>query len=120
MSTVFPRTFPRRGEIYTVDFNPARGSEQAGKRPAIIVSNDTANQHSSVVVVAAITSRAPRKPYPFVVGPIPAGILAQDSYVLCNQLNTIDKSRLEVYRGVLTSELMQAVNGGLSVSLALR
>ena len=119
VSTVFPRRFPRRGEIYTVDFNPARGSEQAGKRPAIIVSNDTANQHSPVVVVAAITSQAPKKPYPFVVGPIPAGILALDS--MCSEpAEQIDKGRLEVYRGELTGELLQAVDGALSVSLALR
>jgi mRNA interferase MazF len=83
--------FLRRGEVYTVDFNPARGSEQAGRRPAVVVSNDAQNQHGPVVIVAAVTSRAPKRPYPFIVE-IPAGVLPKDSYVLCDQLNTIDKS----------------------------
>lgn len=53
-----------------VDFNPARGSEQAGERPALVVSNDIGNQHASVVIVAAITSTIPSKQYPQCV-PLP-------------------------------------------------
>ena len=46
---------PRRGGVYFVNFDPVRGSEQAGTRPALIISNDVANRHSSVVTVVAIT-----------------------------------------------------------------
>ena len=31
---------PKRGEIWLVDFNPARGSEQSGQRPAVVIQND--------------------------------------------------------------------------------
>jgi len=116
---IFPRRFPRRGEVYDVDFNPARGSEQAGRRPALIVSNDIQNEHSPVVVVAAITKTVPKKPYPFIVE-IPDGILPESSRALCNQLNTIDKERLLRYRGELHRETFAALDGALCVSLGIR
>ncbi len=71
-----------------VDFNPARGSEQAGHRPALVISSDVGNQHSSVVIVAAITRTIPKKPYPQCV-PLPGrpdGPLPQPGTILCSQL----------------------------------
>jgi len=41
----------RRGEVYDADFEPVQGSEQGGTRPAIIVSNDSINASSQVVLV---------------------------------------------------------------------
>lgn len=49
--------FPQRGEIYWVEFTPARGAEQAGRRPALIVQNDVGNRYAPTTIVAAITSR---------------------------------------------------------------
>lgn len=57
----------RRGEIYWVEFDPVKGSEQGGLRPALIIQNDTGNQHSQTTVVVAITRTIPPKPYPFTV-----------------------------------------------------
>jgi len=51
---------------------------------------------------------------------VPAGILPLDSFVLGNQLNTIAKERLETYRGALAGDVLQAVDGALSVSLGLK
>jgi mRNA interferase MazF len=49
----------RRGEVYDVVFDPAEGSEQAGTRPAIIVSNDLINASSQVVIVIPFTTYRP-------------------------------------------------------------
>lgn len=57
----------RRGEIYWVDFEPVKGSEQGGLRPALVVQQDLGNRHSPTTVVVAMTRRIPPKPYPFVV-----------------------------------------------------
>lgn len=76
-----------------VDFSPARGSEQAGTRPALVVSNDVDNQHSPVVILAAITSILPTKRYPFNVH-LPAGPLPNEGTIMCGQLMTVDKTRL--------------------------
>jgi mRNA interferase MazF len=115
-----PSDFPQRGEIYMVNFNPARGSEQAGVRPAVIVSNDVSNRHSSVVIVAAITSQQVEKRarYPQNVL-VKAGDLPKDSIVLAGQLMTITKDRLERRRGNLRTQELSALDDALRVALAL-
>ena len=46
----------RRGDIFTVDFEPARGSEQGKRRFALIIQNDLGNQFSPTTIVAVITT----------------------------------------------------------------
>lgn len=47
----------RRGEIYYVDLNPVRGSEQGGIRPCLCIQNDLGNKHSPTIIVAAVTGK---------------------------------------------------------------
>ena len=79
-----------RGEIYWVEFDPVKGSEQGGLRPALVVQNDTGNRFSPTTVVASITRTIPPKPYPFVVQiePDESG-LPERSVVNCSQVATI-------------------------------
>lgn len=51
----------KRGDIYYAELNPVIGSEQGGKRPVLIISNDIGNKHSPTVIVAPITSRVHTK-----------------------------------------------------------
>ena len=46
----------RRGDIFTVDFEPVRGHEQGKVRPALVIQNDIGNQYSPTTIIAAITS----------------------------------------------------------------
>ena len=46
-----------RGEVYWLDFDPVKGSEQAGLRPALIIQNDLGNRYGRTTVVAAIPIR---------------------------------------------------------------
>ena len=89
------RDFPKRGEIYMVNFDRTVGSEIKKTRPAVIIQNDIANRHSPVTIVAAITSRKGERLYPTET-PISsrASGLSKDSVVLLNQIRTIDKNRL--------------------------
>ena len=96
---------PRRGEIYWTDFEPVQGSEQGGLRPAVVIQNDLGNLASTVTIVAAITSKMPPKQYPFHVR-IPDGLLPKPSVVLCNQIRTVSKERLD---GKPLAELPSAV-----------
>jgi mRNA interferase MazF len=112
-------SFPRRGEIYWVNFDPARGSEQAGKRPAVVVTNDTLNQHSSVVTVAPITSAVPRKSYPHVVLLPVNTVLGREGAILCNQLRTIAKDRLEGHIGNLAEAHLAELERAIVVALGL-
>ncbi|MFL5782444.1 MAG: type II toxin-antitoxin system PemK/MazF family toxin [Thermoleophilaceae bacterium] len=116
----FPRAFPRWGEVYHVDFNPARGSEQAGRRPAVVVSNDTNNQRGSVVTVAALTTKQveERARFPQNVR-VPAGELPEESVILSNQLVTIDKTRLIKYWGQIDDPQRRELKVALAIALAL-
>jgi mRNA interferase MazF len=80
----------KRGEIYWVEFDPVKGSEQGGLRPALVVQNDVGNRFSPTTIVAAITRTVPPQPYPFVVIISPDESHLPDlSVVNCSQLATI-------------------------------
>lgn len=51
-----------RGEIYYADLDPHYGSEQGGKRPVIVIQNNTGNKFAPTVIVAAVTSKVTKKP----------------------------------------------------------
>jgi mRNA interferase MazF len=111
---------PKRGEVYWVDFDPARGVEQAGRRPALIVQNDRGNEHSSYTVVVAISSAPLPRRYPFTV-PLARGAanLLRDGHVNCAQLLTIDQARLGNRIGSLDESTMRQVNAALRYELEL-
>jgi mRNA interferase MazF len=111
--------FPRRGQIYWVDFSPSKGSEQDGRRPAVIVSNDTANQHGSVVVVAPVTSKTKNSKYPQNVLLHANDPLPKSGLILCGQVRTIAKLRLESYRADLSAVQLRKVERALATVLAL-
>jgi mRNA interferase MazF len=83
----------KRGEIYWVEFDPVKGSEQSGLRPALVVQNDTGNRFSPTTVVVAITRTMPPQTYPFVVilEPQDSG-LPDRSVVNCAQIATVQQS----------------------------
>ena len=110
----------RRGEIYWLGLPPAIGSQQGGYRPVLIIQNDVGNQSSSTTIVAAITSQPRRRRYPFHV-PFTAqeSGLRLDGTVLCEQIQTIDQSRLGPLAGALTRDKMQEVDLALHRSLGL-
>ena len=109
--------YPCRGDIYWVDFDPARGSEQAGRRPACVISLDSFNKNMPVVVVAAITSKVNRSRLALY---LPAGRpLMREGEVLPFQVVTIDQSRLEDKIGSLQLDQIHALEAKLRLSWGL-
>jgi mRNA interferase MazF len=108
---------PRRGDVVRVQLDPTVGSEQAGERPALVISPDLINKHSPVVLVAAITSRKTDRIYPFeaLVEP-PEGGLSRRSKVLLMQLRSIDKSRLLGSIGQVPESTMARVEQALLIA----
>jgi len=114
------RDGPLRGEIYLVNWNPGRGSEQSGMRPALVIQNDTGNRFSPTTIVAAC-STARIKPYPFIVRiSAKESGLVKDGYVNLSQVMTVDNGRLETRLGALTEMKMDEVDGAIHNSLGLR
>lgn len=101
-----------------MDFSPVRGSEQGGRRPALIVSNDIGNRFGSVVTVVAITSTIPKRSYPQNVS-LPAGPLQNEGTVLCGQILTVSKGRLQKYVGPVSDQVLRDVEEALRAHLNL-
>jgi mRNA interferase MazF len=76
---------PHRGDLVWVPFGETKGSEQAGKRPAIVVSPEQYNDVTGLCLICPITSK--QKGYPFEV--LVAGKKIK-GVVLCDQIKNID------------------------------
>ena len=107
---------PRRGEVWLVNFNPGRGSEQKGIRPALVIQNDTGNIYASTTIVAAITSTIKEFPVTVVLSGGEGG-LKQRSMINLAQLLTIDKGRLQKRLGHVSDAVIVRVNDAVRVSL---
>lgn len=109
-----------RGEIYYVDLDPHYGSEQGGKRPVIVIQNNTGNKFAPTVIVAAVTSKVtkkPNQPTHVLIDRNPA--FSRPSMVLLEQIFTIDKERIQRLLGQTTPDEMYQINEALMNSLDL-
>lgn len=110
----------KRGDIFWVDLDPAKGSEQSGRRPVAVIQNDTGNEFSPTVIVAPLTTKSFSKEYPVNVHlPKSASGLKEDSTVLLSQIRTLDKKRLEKKIGHLPSAYLVKVDQAVKISLGL-
>ena len=87
-----------RGSIWWVEFDPAIGSEIRKTRPAVIVSNDTANKYLARVVVIPLTSNVSRL-YP---GEAVVAVDGNKNKAMTDQIMSADKSRLKSKIGKLS------------------
>ena len=110
--------FPARGEVWLVNWNPARESEQAGKRPALVIQNNIGNEKASTIIVAAISSSVKIYPMNVKIDP-PEGGLERPSIVKTGQILTVSKERLEKRFGKISAKKMEEVNRAIKLSLDL-
>ena len=109
----------KRGDLYYADLSPVKGSEQGGLRPVLIVQNDTGNKYSPTVIVAIITSKTTKAKLPTQVWLSVTDGFRVNSMVMCEQVRTIDKSRLREYIGHIQKGEQDLVDEALKISLAL-
>ncbi len=110
--------FPKRGEVWLVNWNPARGIEQAGKRPALIIQNNIGNEKAPTTIVAAISSTVKLYPMNVEIRP-PEGGVKSASIVKTSQILTLSKERLEKCLGSLSNKKMAEVDKAIKLSLSL-
>jgi mRNA interferase MazF len=111
-----------RGDVIEYDFGRGYGSEQGGKRPAVVVQNDVGNKYSPTTIVFPLTSSTTKKKLP-THGTLYAEEstgLDFDSTFLAEQPVTIDKARIISKRGSLTPKQMALVDTAILVSFGLR
>ncbi len=106
---------PQKGDIYWVKLDPTVGTEIAKIRPCIIVSNNIANQYSSSVVVAPITSKAS------IIRSfeVPITVKGKKCKILLDQVRSIDKMRLGESIESCEYEMIEYINDALRIVFAL-
>jgi mRNA interferase MazF len=112
---------PKRGDIVRVRFDPTEGSEEAGQRPALVLSPDFVNERSPIVIVAPLTTRKTSRVYAFeaLIEPPEAG-LTQRSKVMPLHIRGVASHRIIGYYGHVGSETMRAVEAALEIAVGLR
>ena len=113
----------KRGDVYWADLVPRSGSEQAGRRPVILVSHDGFNQTPgwrSIIVVPISTSSLQAKRGPTVIE-LPGGVagLPKTSFAVCHQVTTLDRAKLTKWIGALPLGSMGEVDEGLKAAMDL-
>lgn len=102
-----------RGDILWADLDPARGREQAGRRPVLVLSQDVFNERSETVIAVAVTSRAPSAGFPLTLE-IRSAHLPKRSWVKISQIRVLSIERLGDHIGRLSPEELEMVVGGLN------
>ena len=108
-----------RGDIWLVNLDPTVGAEIKKTRPAVVISNDIANQYAATVTVLSVTGHG-EKVFPVEVEiPLKTGGLAKPFKIKCQQIRTVDKLRLVRFLGVLPDHTVNAAEKALCLHLAL-
>lgn len=79
----------KRGEVYLIDLEPARGGEIRKTRPCAVMSPDEMNASLSTFIVAPLTTGG--HPYPF---RLPCRFHGKSGFLVLDQLRTVDRARL--------------------------
>lgn len=106
-----PEKTPDLGDVYWVDFDPVRGTEQAGRRPAVILSDTRLHHISLRSMLCPITSNEALWPTKIV---IPPGCVVRGA-ILLDQARMVDRqARLHRYIGRLPDDVVALAVEALS------
>jgi len=96
-------TCPARGDIVWLDFDPQVGHEQAGRRPALVLSHREYNKKTGLAIVCPMTSKID-KPWPFLI------VIDPTSAVIADQVKCVDwRGRRAQAKGRVDPAVLQTV-----------
>ena len=104
----------KQGEIWNVNLNPTKGSEQAGFRPALIISGNLMNEYMNVVIVIPLTTKVKEYKGNVVLEPSKSNGLKKRSEVLNFHVRSVAKDRLAKRLGKVTAEQVVETKNGLN------
>jgi mRNA interferase MazF len=110
---------PSRGEVWFLNLDPTQDREQAGSRPALVISVDAFNHGpADLVVVLPITSKAKGIPFHVPVIP-PEGGIRQPSFVKCEDVRSVSRARLRERWGMVAADTLAAIEDRLRILMGL-
>ena len=111
------------GDIHWALLHPRSGSEQSGRRPVLVVSDDGFNRvpswRSMIVVPFSTSSKQASRGLTTVVVPRGVGGLQSESVALCHQVTTLDRGKLSRRIGTLPASYLYDVGLALRAAMAL-
>lgn len=99
----------KQKDIYWADLNPTKGSEQSGKRPVVVISGNTMNEHLPVCIVCPLSSKVKNFSTCTVIPKSNTNKLKIDSEVITFQIRTISQNRLGTKIGEVTGDELQDI-----------
>lgn len=103
----------KQGEIWYADLNPARGSEQQGFRPVVIVSGNVLNTYLQIVIACPLTTSIKNYKGNIVLSPDKRNGLSETSEVMTFHIRSISKVRLVKKLGSITHAQLDLIREGL-------
>jgi mRNA interferase MazF len=102
-----------RGDIYWADLNPAKGHEQAGLRPVLILSPEIFNERSGTAIAMALTSQPQRAGFPLTLE-ISSSSLPKPTWVKISQIRTLSVERIGKRMAHVSDDEMSQIVEGLN------
>lgn len=109
---------PKVGEVWYATLDPGTGREQSGFRPVLVVSNDWFNQLENSLVYIVPLTRTNRGLAYHVEVQAGNGNLPKDCVIMCDQLRSVDVSRLKKHQGLIDPSTLGTVREIISMIFA--
>ncbi len=110
---------PRRGDLWMVNLNPTIGREQAGTRPALVISVDELNHSAADLVIALPVTTREKKIRSHVAIDVDESGLRSRSFIKCEDIRSISVRRLEHRLGSVSTGTLAAVEDRLRILLGI-
>ncbi len=99
----------KQTEIWEMYFNPVKGSEQSGRRPAVIISGNAVNDNLNIVIVCPLTTKIKEYKGNVILKPNTLNNLNDTSEVLTFHIRSVSKERLKKKIGIITKEELKQI-----------
>ncbi len=103
----------KQGEIWDVYFDPVLGSEQGGRRPALIISGNLANNNLNTIIACPLTSKLKKYHGNLILKPSASNGLSKTSEVMTIHIRSLSKERFLERMGAISKSDFQSVKDGL-------
>jgi mRNA interferase MazF len=104
----------KQGDVWKVDLNPVKGSEQNGIRPVVVISGNAMNDNLGISIVCPLTTKVKNYAGCVVLKKDFLNGLSLDSEVITFQIRAISRERFIEKLGVITNKQLSQIKKGLN------